>query len=219
VDRIAEPELMDDPRQAMAYARADFSEPHNHFVDLFLERFGNRVSGTVLDLGCGPGDICRRFARACPHAHVLGVDGAQAMLELGRTETREQGLEERVELLFGYLPDADLPLHHFHTLISNSLLHHLKDPAVLWQSIKKFGAPQAVVFVMDLLRPANRQQAEQLVSEYAATEPEVLQTDFFNSLLAAYRIPEIRRQLQQHGLDHLQAEVVSDRHFIVSGRL
>ena len=141
------------------------------------------------------------------------------MLKLGRTETREQGLEQRVELRFGYLPDTDLPIHRFHTLISNSLLHHLKDPAVLWESIKKLGAPQAVVFVMDLLRPASRQQAEQLVSEYAAAEPEVLQTDFFNSLLAAYRIPEIRRQLQQHGLEHLQTEVVSDRHFIVSGRL
>ena len=39
MQRIPEVELMDDPEQTLAYARADFSEPHNHFVALFREHF------------------------------------------------------------------------------------------------------------------------------------------------------------------------------------
>ena len=65
----------------------------------------------------------------------------------------------------------------------------------------------------------DREQAEQLVKTYASGEANILQQDFFNSLLAAYHPDEVRLQLQQQGIDQLEIEVVSDRHFIVSGRL
>ncbi len=55
MERVPELELMDDAAQAEAYARADFSEPHNHFVELFKQCFPGPVQGAVLDLGCGPG--------------------------------------------------------------------------------------------------------------------------------------------------------------------
>ncbi len=47
----------------------------------------------------------------------------------------------------------------------------------------------------------------------------MLQKDFLNSLLAAYRPDEVRKQLAQQGLGQLRIEVVSDRHFIVYGLL
>lgn len=37
MDRAPEPELMDDAAQAMAYAEADFSEPHGRFIELYRE--------------------------------------------------------------------------------------------------------------------------------------------------------------------------------------
>ncbi|MGB5536170.1 MAG: SAM-dependent methyltransferase, partial [Thiogranum sp.] len=93
------------------------------------------------------------------------------------------------------------------------------DPATLWRSLVEYGQPGSLVFVMDLLRPDSRAQAEQLLKTYAANEAEVLQKDFFNSLLAAYRPDEVMLQLRQQGIDQLEIEVVSDRHFIVFGRL
>lgn len=220
MQRIPEPELMDQPEQALAYARADFSEPHNRFVELYRERFGSPPPGTtVLDLGCGPGDICRRFARAFPNYRIHAVDASPAMLELAETETRTQGLNERIQYFLGYLPGKRLPLQSYDVLISNSLLHHLKDPATLWRSLVQYGQPGSLVFIMDLLRPDSLEQAEGLLEQYAAEETEILRKDFFNSLLAAYRPDEIDRQLQRQGIDQLQLEVVSDRHFIVSGYL
>jgi cyclopropane fatty-acyl-phospholipid synthase-like methyltransferase len=220
MQRIPEAELMDEPEQALAYARADFSEPHNHFVALFRERFAEPLPGDrVLDLGCGPGDICRRFARAFPDCRIHAVDASEAMLALARAETGAQALEGRIHYSLAYLPDARLPQQCYDILISNSLLHHLNDPATLWQSLADYGRPGSLVFVMDLLRPHSREHAEQLVKTYASNEAEILQKDFFNSLLAAYQADEVKLQLQQQGIDQLQVEVVSDRHFTVSGRL
>ena len=97
MDRTAEPELMRDEQQAQAYARADFEEPHNLFVTLLKERLPHLPPhGRALDLGCGPGDISRRIARAFPDWSVDGVDGSPAMLELGRRITAEAGLASRV---------------------------------------------------------------------------------------------------------------------------
>jgi 2-polyprenyl-3-methyl-5-hydroxy-6-metoxy-1,4-benzoquinol methylase len=141
------------------------------------------------------------------------------MLELGESATRKQGLQHRVEYFLARLPDAQLPEKRYDILISNSLLHHLQNPATLWHSIVRFGRPGAIVFIMDLQRPHDPEQAQRLVSEYATDEPGILQTDFYNSLLAAYRPDEVKTQLKQHQLGQLEVESVSDRHMIVFGRL
>jgi ubiquinone/menaquinone biosynthesis C-methylase UbiE len=209
---------MDQEEQARAYAFTDFEEPHSRFIKLFQEMFPGDVVGHVLDLGCGPGDITLRFARAFPHCAIDGVDGAANMLRFGREAAARAGLERRVQFIQGYLPGARLPCELYDVVISNSLLHHLKDPQVLWDSIKRWAKPEAPVFVVDLMRPPSRDEAEALVETYAAGEPEVLKRDFFHSLLAAYRPDEVSAQLDQAGLTPFSVQAVSDRHLVVAGR-
>jgi len=220
MDRIPEPELMDDEEQAQAYAEADFSEPHSRFIELCQSIIGSGATGYALDLGCGPGDIAMRFARAYPTMCVQGVDGAQAMLDRGlEVLAKFPELSDRVELIHGVLPGARLPRETYDVIISNSLLHHLHDPQVLWQMVKHFGRAGAMVFIMDLMRPDSIDEAEALVEAYAADEPEILRRDFYNSLLAAFKLEEVRAQLQRAGLANLIVEQVSDRHLTIAGHL
>lgn len=217
MERTPEPELMNDAEQVRAYAEADFAEPHDHFVRLFRERFDARRPARILDLGCGPGDIARRLARAFPTTHVVGLDGAPAMLTAGRNLNRADGLEDRIELRLGYLPDVELPEERFDAVISNSLLHHLNDPSALWSAVRRAADDATAIFVMDLMRPSSAEAAQALVDKYASDEPEILQRDFQNSLHAAYRPEEVREQLTEAGLSHLEVEPVSDRHFVAYG--
>lgn len=87
------------------------------------------------------------------------------------------------------------------------------------EQARAYAAAGAQLFVMDLLRPASPAEASDLVSRYAAGEPPVLQRDFHALLLAAYRIDEIEARLEATGLEGLAIEVVSDRHWIVHGRM
>ncbi len=218
MERQPEPELMEDAAQARAYAEADFEEAHARFIALFKERFSAWTGeGEALDLGCGPADITVRFARAYPRCRVQGVDGAEAMLVHGRERIAREGLGGRIQLVQGYLPRAVLPRSRYEALISNSLLHHLAEPVVLWNAIKRHAMPGAPIFVMDLLRPADRNAALALVEEYAANEPTVLRHDFYHSLLAAYTIEEVVRQLALANLLELDVAQVSDRHWIATG--
>ena len=219
MERIPEPELMNEPAQALAYASADFSEPHDAFVARFRRCFPDFSGGALLDLGCGPADVTIRFAHAYPAARMVGVDGAAAMLALGRQAVAAAGLVGRIRLTEARLPTANLRGSRYDAVISNSLLHHLADPGVLWDTVRAAVAPEGVVFVMDLMRPPSREAAAQLAALHAADAPDVLRRDFFNSLLAAFRPDEVRSQLAAAGLPQIQVEVASDRHLIAYGRV
>ncbi|MBA1149216.1 class I SAM-dependent methyltransferase [Ectothiorhodospiraceae bacterium WFHF3C12] len=210
---------MTEPEQARAYAEADFEEPNSRFLALFEQCFpGFEGEGYILDVGCGPGDITLRFAERYPGAVVHGVDGAAAMLDLARLEAgRRPALQGHVDFLQATLPDLHLPQARYAAIISNSLLHHLHQPEGLWQCVRQYARPGAPILVMDLFRPNTPDEARELVDHYAASEPEVLRKDFFNSLLAAFEPQEIRRQLQEAGLTQLTVEPCSDRHVLVHG--
>jgi ubiquinone/menaquinone biosynthesis C-methylase UbiE len=220
--RIVEPELMDEAIQAKAYAEANFAAPHERCVDLFLASWPSSRgpdTGIALDVGCGPADVVVRMARRCPGLVIDGVDGAEQMLSLGRARVAALGLDNRVRLYRAFLPDDPLPRTTYDIVTSNSILHHLHDPQVLWRSLWRAASPGAHVFLMDLMRPATREDAAAMVERYTAGEPDVLRHDFHASLLAAFTPDEVRTQLLQAGLGVLRVDVVSDRHLTVSGTM
>lgn len=217
--RRPEPELMDSAAQTAAYAAADFNESNSLFTERFASAFPNLPDkGQMADLGCGPGDIVVRMAAAFPGWRVVGLDAGENMLKCAAERLAREGGCANVELRHAYLPDDSLEAGAFDALISNSLLHHLPDPLVLWRSISRMAAPGAAVQVMDLFRPASEADAMGLVDHYSGDEPEVLREDFYNSLLAAYTVDEIAEQLARAGLHQLKVAMASDRHWIASGR-
>jgi 2-polyprenyl-3-methyl-5-hydroxy-6-metoxy-1,4-benzoquinol methylase len=218
MERIPEPELMNDTEQARAYAQADFNDPHSMFIDLFRQRFSNeKIDGRVIDLGCGPADISIRFARTFPECRIDAVDGAEQMLKQAENALRKEHLQGRVSLIKTTLQELKLPRDDYAIIISNSLLHHLHDPDVFWNCIKNL-AGESIVFIMDLMRPQTMQDVEGLVEVYAAEEPEILRRDFHHSLCAAFRPEEIKAQLTDARLETLEVEIVSDRHLNIYGR-
>lgn len=220
--RVPEAELMDQPGNALAYARADFSEPDSKFAALFPEKFPAFSGGQIIDLGCGPAGITLKLAARYPQARVAGVDGAGAMLELAREAIlRHPALARRVELRRWHIGRESNPLEPkvFDAVVSNSLLHHMRDPLDFWRAVRACAAPGAAVLIMDLIRPRSRIAAKRIVEKYAGAEPDILRGDFFNSLLAAYRPAEIMEQLAAINMDFLHIETVSDRHLIVFGSM
>lgn len=213
--RVPEPELMDDVEQARAYAEADFEAPHSLFIEMLGEELPDLPPrGRSLDLGCGPGDISFRVARALPGWQVDAVDGSAAMIGLGEQRAVEDAAGARLKFRHAYLPTDALDDAAYDLIFSNSLMHHLPDPQILWSSVRRYAADRARFFVMDLMRPESEREVEALVALYAADEPPLLQRDFRFSLCAAYRPAEIEDQLVEAGLAGTQVRIVSDRHWI-----
>jgi SAM-dependent methyltransferase len=212
---------MDDPGQALAYHQADFSAAHGARVEIFRSVFPRlQVTGPVLDLGCGSGDVLLRFARAFPPARFVGVDGSRPMLELAqRAIDAEPGLTERVQVRYGIIPQCVLPDEPWQLIMSHSLLHQLHQPQVLWRTVADSAGSGCAVFIADLRRPASELDAHRTVRATSKNEPEILQRDFFNSLCAAFEPDEVREQLCAAGLTQLQVRTHDPFHLSISGLL
>jgi len=216
VERILEPELMEDPAQALAYAEADFSAENQGFVERFRDYFPDCTQGHIVDVGCGPGDIPVRLARLLPACRITGIDASRPMIALAETAVRQAELSDRVvfrcerfqELAGASQADA---------VISNSVLHHLPNPLQFWHKLRMIVKPGSPVLIMDLLRPESPDEAQALVDRYAAGAPDILRRDFYHSLLAAFTEDEIAAQLAQMNLTRLLIDVIDDRHWVVGG--
>lgn len=217
--RKPEPELMDIPAEADAYAQADFAEVNEAFAERLIELAGHIADARAVDLGTGPGDIPIRVARRLRGWHITAVDAAEAMLEHARKAAGDAGLSENVEPVLADAKDTHLPAGAFDVVFSNSILHHINDTDAFWSELRRIGKSGAVVFVRDLARPASPSAASEIVRKYASGESELLREEFHRSLLAAYTSDEVRHQLSRAGLNTLRVEMVSDRHLDVHGEL
>ena len=117
------------------------------------------------------------------------------MIALGRTAARAAGVDDRLTLLHTRIPGPPPASQSFDAVLSKDLLHHLPDPRVLWNEVTRLGRPGAAVYVMDSVRPDSEDTARAMVKEGAGSEHPILQHDFYQSLLAAFTMDEVRTQV------------------------
>lgn len=170
LNRQPEGEIMDSPAEAQAYARADFSQVNQLFVDRLVELAGNAPVAAALDLGTGPADIPIRLAKSRPGWLITAIDASAAMLELARQAVAAADLENRIRLLQRDAKSTALPDGSFGVIFSNSILHHVGDALELWREIRRLARPGALVFMRDLFRPPTARQAADIVAAYAGCE-------------------------------------------------
>ncbi len=156
LQRKPEPEIMSEQDAVSAYASAA-SQRHlealdNTFVDHVLTL--GTPKGLLLDIGCGPGNIVLKVAQRCPQVSIVGVDYSANMVHEGRRAIGELALENQVFFNQGsadQLPFAD---GTFDIVLSNSVLHHLMNPAKAFEEMLRVAKPDGTIVVRDLRRPS-----------------------------------------------------------------
>ncbi|MBH0180974.1 MAG: class I SAM-dependent methyltransferase [Nitrospira sp.] len=157
-----------------------------------------------------------RFVTLYPACQVVGIDASAPMIRLGEQAVTQAGLADRITLRCERI-DAVAGARIADAALSNSLLHHLPNPLQFWNKLRLLVKPGSPVLVMDLLRPDSPEEAQAIVDQYAAGEPDVLRRDFYNSLLAAFTEDEVTTQLARMNLTRLLIDIPDDRHWVVGG--
>ena len=218
--RVPEPELMNEELQVQAYAEADFSESDHALVDWIAKRWPQGLGPMAVDLGCGPGNISLLLVQRWRDLKVVGIDGAPQMLAVAAE--RQNHLKPQVSVRLQW-QQACLQNHElgcdYSGIVSNSLLHHLHDPQVLWQTLPQLGIDGAAVVIHDLRRPEDESVLKELIDCYAADAPSVLKRDYEASLRAAFTAAEVESQLREAGLEYLEVLEREDRYLTVAGVL
>ncbi len=101
-----------DPGQYRRFA----DERARPFFDL-VARIGTDAPRSVVDLGCGPGDLTVDLARRWPAAAILGIDSSAEMIAAARRGEQRPGVSFTVADLRDWQPDVPVDV-----LVCNAVL-------------------------------------------------------------------------------------------------
>jgi ubiquinone/menaquinone biosynthesis C-methylase UbiE len=223
--RVLEPEVMDTAEEASDYDAMDHREVNARFCDDLLA--AGPVGPAILDVGTGtaliPIELCRRL----PDVRVVAIDLAEHMLEvagrnIARADLGNRVMLERVDAK--HLPYAP---GSFQTTVSNSIIHHIPDPAGALRDIHRVTASGGLVFIRDLTRPATETDVDRLVALYEGQPPEdpTQRASWSNqrellraSLNAAFTVDEMMDLARSAGMTGAEVRLTSDRHWTLSFR-
>lgn len=214
--RVLEPEVMDSAEEAQDYDAMDHTAVNRVFVADFCSKWDGK--NPILDVGAGTAQIPIELCRQAPTARVTAIDLAEHMLAVARRNVAWAGLAERVcleKVDAKRMPYAD---RTFAAVISNSIIHHIPEPSGVFAEMVRVVRPGGLVFVRDLLRPADETGLRQLVAAYAGDANAHQQRMFAESLHAALTLAEVQALVAGLGFDPATVQQTTDRHWTWSAR-
>jgi tRNA (cmo5U34)-methyltransferase len=96
-----------------------------------------RDASSILELGCGTGNLSLRLAERFPDARITFVDAAPEMIEVTRQRlvSDHPQLAQRATFLTSRFEDLRLPAASFDLITSCISLHHVSDKAALYREL------------------------------------------------------------------------------------
>ena len=225
--RTPEAEVTASAEEAAAYDRMDHAAVNRAFVDDFLaalaaaglaEKLRDGLNPLrLLDMGAGTGRIPIELGRRPVFARMVLADASAPMLAKARKNVFAAGLQGGVRLRECRADALPFEDGEFDAVMSNSLLHHLADPAAALREAGRVLKPGGLLFVRDLTRPASAAAVDALVNEHAADEEPEARDLLRASLHAAYTPDELEALLADAGLAGVRVERRGDRHVDLIG--
>ncbi len=212
LQRVLEPEVMDTVEDANDYDTMDHSGVNRVFV-LDLLKFAPRLQNPVLDVGTGTAQIPIELCQQHATVEVMSVDAATAMIELANRNITNAGLTSRIRAELVNARGLPFPDQHFAAVISNSIIHHIPEPMIVFTEIVRVGQGSGVIFVRDLFRPNDEAMLTHLVQTYASDANAHQRMLFADSLRAALTVDEVRGFVTQLGYAAETVTATSDRHW------
>ncbi|HMC09770.1 MAG TPA: class I SAM-dependent methyltransferase [Pirellulaceae bacterium] len=219
--RKLEPEVMDTECEAVDYDSMDHTQVNRLFADDFLAlspaaRPGEATT-SVLDVGTGTAQIPIEICRRRKDLRMTSIDLAAHMLQLAQRNVIREGLTSQIKLEHvdaKSLPYADAM---FDAVVSNSIIHHIPEPKFAFREMVRVLRPGGVLFVRDLLRPADGETLDWLVATYAGDANLHQQQMFRESLHAALTLAEVGELLGDAKCPTEWVRQTSDRHWTIAG--
>ena len=222
LQRELEPEAMDTAEEAEAYDTMDHGGVNQVFVqDLLAARAVRPIESTdrlrVLDIGSGPAGIPVILCETAPACTIMAVDLAQHMLRAAQRHVAAAGLTDRIFLQRASVGALPFPNGSFDIVMSNSLIHHLPEPAIAFPEMRRVLRPGGMMFVRDLIRPDSDESVEELTQKHVGHETEVQRALFSASLRASLTLAELQELLDNVPLKAASLRQTSDRHWTLVG--
>ncbi|MCY2974931.1 MAG: class I SAM-dependent methyltransferase [Planctomycetota bacterium] len=217
ITRTLEPEVMDSWAEAEEYDAMDHLVVNLRFAEDLAAN--QPVGNDLLDMGTGTALIPIELYKLLPKStRIMAADASQPMLELARYRIEVAALTDRIQLLYGDCKKLPFENEFFDTVFSNTLIHHVPNPADVLREAWRVLRLNGLLFVRDLMRPLDNEQVEYIVEQHAANQAESGRQLLRQSLHASLTIEEIQSIANEVGITSVTIEQTSDRHWTLIAR-
>ncbi len=128
----------------------------SYYRRIAAEIIDHLASGTILDIGTGPGYLPIEIASRSSKLHITGVDLSRKLIKMAQSNSAKAGLSERLSFQFGNAGNLPFDDSSFDMVISTGMLHSLKDPVKVLQEIYRVLGAGREAWVFDPARVASQ---------------------------------------------------------------
>jgi ubiquinone/menaquinone biosynthesis C-methylase UbiE len=139
---------MDPVLREYSAAAKDYDERWSFYIDATtratMARLAIAPAASVLDVGCGTGELLVRLAAKYPNARLYGLDPVPEMLALARTK-----LSPKVELRVGWANELPWPAGTFDLVVSCNMFHYITHPIAAVREMERVLRPGGRIIITD----------------------------------------------------------------------
>jgi len=125
---------------------ADTDSIYRSWATAAVPHLADQPGSRAVDLGCGHGRFLDLLADR--HAEVLGVDIAEAGIEIARREHRQPNIRLQTRSLLDVTPETD---GRFDTVFSVNTIHHLRAHDVVLPRLRSLLVPGGHLVVVEIV--------------------------------------------------------------------
>jgi len=209
VPRTASFEGLEDPQVGRAYDRISRWPQFRLLRRIIAGKLADqRPSGTLADIGCGPGYLAMLIAKKHRQLQVLGLDSADEMVRAAESNASRLGLSERATFRRGDVGDLPLQDGALDFAVSTFSLHHWSDPSRGLAEIHRALKAGGQLLLFDLRRDSRGLFVLLLRLAQAIVVPAALRRvkEPLGSLQSSYSVAEVKGLLakspfKEHRID------------------
>jgi ubiquinone/menaquinone biosynthesis C-methylase UbiE len=120
------------------------------FHDTVADEILGRVSsGTVLDIGTGPGDLLEKVALRNQHLRMVGLDISRDMIKIAQKKNRQAG-KKNLELLVGDAAEIGITDESVDLVVATLSFHHWRNQAKAFEELFRVLKPHGELWIYEL---------------------------------------------------------------------
>lgn len=156
---LREPSMegIDSPEVAAAFEKVTNLLPFKLLYRKVLSQLKlYNLKDSLLDVGCGSGNLIIQVAKKYPSLDLIGVDLSSEILELAKKKAVENNLNEKIVFKIGSVENLPFPDKSVDFILSTLSLHHWKIPKQAFEEIFRVLKDGGVLLIFDFRRDARK---------------------------------------------------------------
>ena len=156
-ERITSLEGIDDPAVAEAFEHVTNFLPFKMLRRKIVKRLKKmEPSGTLVDIGCGSGNLLIKIAENFDSLNLIGVDITDEMLDLAKQKSEEYHQGDRIKFKLGTAEKLPFSDNSVDFIVSTFSLHHWSNPINIFQEIFRVLTSDGKFLIFDFRRDARK---------------------------------------------------------------